>query len=45
MYFMNIVNQSKNESNFYSANIPSEARLGGVTAESVFNSKIKETVP
>ena len=37
--------QSINQSNFYSANIPGEARLSGVTAESVFNSKIKETVP
>ena len=38
-------NQSINQSNFYSANIPSEARLSGATAKSVFNSKIKETVP
>ena len=36
--------QSINQSNFYSANIPSEARLSGATAESVLNSKI-ETVP
>ena len=34
-----------NQSNFYSANIPGKARLSGVTAESVFNSKIAETVP
>ena len=34
-----------NQSNFYSANIPSEARLSGATAKSVFNSKIEETVP
>ena len=34
-----------NQSNFYSANIPYEARLSGVTAKSVFNSKIEETVP
>ena len=36
---------SINQSNFYSANIPSEARLSGMTAKSVFNSKIDETVP
>ena len=40
-----IINQSINQSNFYSANIPGEARLSGATAESVFNSKIEETVP
>ena len=34
-----------NQSNSYSANIPGEARLSGVTAESVFNSKICEKVP
>ena len=34
-----------NQSKFYSANIPGEARLSGATAESVFNSKIEETVP
>ena len=33
------------QSNFYSANIPGEARLSGATAKSVFNSKIEETVP
>ena len=33
-----------NQSNFYSANIPSEARLSGTTAESVFNSKNDEAV-
>ena len=37
--------QSINQLKFYSANIPSEARLSGATAESVFNSKIEETVP
>ena len=37
--------QSINQSNFYSANIPSKARLSGATAKSVFNSKIEETVP
>ena len=36
---------SINQSNFYSANIPGKARLSGVTAKSVFNSKIEETVP
>ena len=39
------INQSINQSNFYIANIPSEARLSGTTTESVFNSKIEETVP
>ena len=38
-------NQSINQSNFYSANIPGEARFSGTTAKSVFNSKIEETVP
>ena len=36
---------SINQSNFYSPNIPSEARLSGATHESVFNSKIDEAVP
>ena len=36
---------SINQSNFYSANIPGEARLGGATAKSVFSSNIEETVP
>ena len=40
-----IVHQSINQSNFYSPNIPDEARLGGATAESVFNSQIEETDP
>ena len=39
------INQSINQSNLYSANIPGEARLSGATAKSVFNSKIEETVP
>ena len=34
-----------NQSNFYGANIPGEAKLSGATAKSVFNSKIEETVP
>ena len=38
-------NQSINQTIFYSANIPREAKLSGATAESVFNSKIKATVP
>ena len=38
-------NQSINQSNFYSANIPSVARLTGATAESLFNSKIDKAVP
>ena len=33
-----------NQSNFYGANILDEARHSGVTAESVFNSKIDEIV-
>ena len=33
-----------NQLNFYSSNIPSEARLSGATVESAFNSKIEETV-
>ena len=36
--------QSINQSNFYCANIPGEARLSGATAELVFNSKMEETV-
>ena len=32
------------QSDFYSADIPGEARVSGVTAESVFSSKIDETV-
>ena len=36
--------KSINQSNFYSANIPGEARLSGATAKAVFNSKIEETV-
>ena len=45
-YFLKSNNQSIiNQSNFYSANIPGKARLSGATAESVFNSKIEETVP
>ena len=40
-----IIYQSINQSNFYSANIPGEARFSGATAKSVFNSKIEETVP
>ena len=31
-----------NQSNFYSNNIPGEARLSGATAKSVFNSKIED---
>ena len=42
---LDTINQSINQSNFYSANIPSEARLSGTTAKSVFNSNIEETVP
>ena len=39
------INQSINQSNFYSANIPGEARLSDATAKSLLNSKIEETVP
>ena len=35
--------QSIKQSNFYNTNILGKARLSGVTAESVFNSKIEET--
>ena len=38
------INQSINQLNFYSTNIPGEARLSDTTAELVFNSKIEETV-
>ena len=38
-------NQSINQSNIYSASIPGEARLSGVIAKSVFNSKIDKAVP
>ena len=33
-----------NQSNFHRANIPGEARLSGMTAESVFKNKIDEAV-
>ena len=36
---------SINQSNFYSAYIPGEARFSGATAKSVFDSKIEETIP
>ena len=36
---------NKNKSKVYSANISGKARLSDATAKSVFNSKIKETVP
>ena len=38
------VNQSYNQSHFYNANIPDEARLTATTAESVFNSISLESV-
>ena len=37
--------KSINQSNFYSTNIPGEARLSGATAKLVFNSQIKDTCP
>ena len=33
-----------NQSNFYSANIPSIARLSGTTARSVFKSEVDEVI-
>ena len=39
------ISQSINQSNFYSAYIPGEARLSGATAKSVINSTIEETLP
>ena len=39
-----VIMSSFNQSNFYSANIPGKASFIGATAESVFNSKIEETV-
>ena len=42
---METIVESINQSNFYSANIPGETRLSAAIAKSVFNSKIKETVP
>ena len=44
-YKLDPVIQSINQSNFYSANIPSVARLSGATSESALNSKINEAVP
>ena len=41
---MNNVVKLINQLNFYSTNIPGKAKLSGATAESVFNSKIEETV-
>ena len=38
------IKQSINQSNFNSVQIPGKARLSGVTAESVFNSKNEEPV-
>ena len=39
------INQSINQSNFYSANIPGVARLSGARSKSVLNSKIDEAAP
>ena len=41
----NIHNQSINQSNFYSANIPGVAKLSGATARSVFKCEVVEVVP
>ena len=40
-----ITSLSINQSNFYSAKIPSVARLSGATSKSVLNNKIDEVVP
>ena len=40
-----LIRKSINQSNFCSTNIPGKARLSGATAQSVFDSKIEETVP
>ena len=40
-----IFNESINQPNIYSANIPSVARLSGATSKSVINSKIDDAVP
>ena len=42
---LGIFNQSINQSNFYSANIPGVARLSGATARSVFKCEVVEVVP
>ena len=39
------INQSINQSSFYSTNIPGIARLSGATSKSLLNSKIDEAVP
>ena len=39
------INQSINQSNFYSANIPGVARLSGATARLVFKCEVVEVVP
>ena len=39
------INQSINQSNFYSANIPGVVRLSGATARSVFKCEVVEVVP
>ena len=44
-FFHLLINQSINQSNFHSTNIPGIARLSGATSKSVFNSKIDEAVP
>ena len=36
---------SINQSNFYSANIPGVARLGGASARSVFKYKVVKAIP
>ena len=39
------INQSINQSNFYSTNMPGVAMLSGATARSVFKCEVIEVVP
>ena len=39
------LNQSINQSNFYSTNIPGIARLSGATARSAFKYEVVEAIP
>ena len=45
MFPIELFNQSINQLNFYSANIPGVARLSGTTARLVFKYKVVEVVP
>ena len=44
-HITSLINQSINQSNFYSANIPGVARLSGSTDRSVFKCEVVEVVP